>query len=201
MRLLQDVFDARSLDTETPPNYTTTAHPITLPPMTSMEHHQDHLQYPYQQGFNVRDHSSSPHSSISAASSHESPSPPNGPQRWSAFTGYNLGDIPLLSLIALPVTNMEVRDGSFYTSAYAKHMAQNLSTLMNTSQDSISVQSRTKGIKSRKKNKPSTPPRRDSDPEITNKGSKVISLVKKFNIRKKAKPAAPHPQPEGVASA
>lgn len=40
---------------------------------------------------------------------------------WSAFTGYTLADTPVLSIIALPVVTVELRDGHFYTFNFARH--------------------------------------------------------------------------------
>lgn len=44
---------------------------------------------------------------------------------WSIFTNYSLADFPMLSVIHLPLTLGEVRDGSvFYTLDYARDVSQ-----------------------------------------------------------------------------
>lgn len=46
-------------------------------------------------------------------------------RQWSVFTNYTLADFPMLSVIPLPVTSGEIRDGSvFYTFDYARDASQ-----------------------------------------------------------------------------
>ena len=50
---------------------------------------------------------------------------------WSALSGYTLADITVMSIIPLPVTTAEVRDGGeFYTFDYARRVSRDLGELM-----------------------------------------------------------------------
>lgn len=70
-----------------------------------------------------------PHGADSSSRSDGSCTPPD--RIWSVYTGYTLSDIPVLSIIALPVMTDEVRDGSdFYTFAFAKEVSEDIGLLM-----------------------------------------------------------------------
>lgn len=50
---------------------------------------------------------------------------------WSTLSGYSLADIPVLSIIPIPVTVAEVQDGGeFYTFDFARRVSHDLSELM-----------------------------------------------------------------------
>lgn len=52
------------------------------------------------------------------------------PRLWSIFSGYNLADIPVLSMIPLPVLTLELRDNEFYTFDFAQRVSDDLVELM-----------------------------------------------------------------------
>ncbi|KAH6606954.1 hypothetical protein Trco_006107 [Trichoderma cornu-damae] len=52
------------------------------------------------------------------------------PRLWSIFSGYNLADIPVLSMIPLPVLTLELRDNEFYTFDFAQRVSHDLVELM-----------------------------------------------------------------------
>lgn len=55
----------------------------------------------------------------------------NRSRLWSTLSGYSLADIPVLSIIPIPVTVNEVRDGrQFYTFDFARHVSHDLGELM-----------------------------------------------------------------------
>ncbi|KAK2608831.1 hypothetical protein QQS21_002688 [Conoideocrella luteorostrata] len=124
LRQLEDVFHRESLPHYSPPS----RHPQfwLLPRL---------IPYP----------TSSPSSPIPARSSLAVPpgaigttglvSPPSTtewtPPMLSPLSGYTLADIPILSIIPLPVTTSELVDGNnFYTFAYARRVSHDLSELM-----------------------------------------------------------------------
>lgn len=50
---------------------------------------------------------------------------------WSPLSGYTLADVPVLSVIPLPVVTVELRDGNeFYTFAFVRHVSQDLDGFM-----------------------------------------------------------------------
>ncbi|KAL7935128.1 hypothetical protein V8C35DRAFT_27223 [Trichoderma chlorosporum] len=52
------------------------------------------------------------------------------PRLWSIFSGYNIADIPVLSMIPLPVLTLELRDNEFYTFDFAQRVSEDLVELM-----------------------------------------------------------------------
>lgn len=70
-----------------------------------------------------------------APPSRPAPSDPDSPAPYrsraaSPFSGYTLADIPVMSIVSLPVTTDELRDGSdVYTAAYARRMGRHLGQL------------------------------------------------------------------------
>lgn len=55
----------------------------------------------------------------------------NRSRLWSTLSGYSLADIPVLSIIPIPVTVDEVRDGrEFYTFDFARRVSHDLGELM-----------------------------------------------------------------------
>lgn len=58
------------------------------------------------------------------------PCPADRTRPWSPFSGYTLADVPVMSIVSLPVTTDELRDGSdVYTAAYARRMGRHLGQL------------------------------------------------------------------------
>jgi hypothetical protein len=132
MRRLRDSFGARSM----------ARRPITIPNYAPAAQNAPRLP---------ADRTSSA-SSISEASASTSTSGQSGPQPtsdgdaittaaavnaaapqprlWSIFSGYNLADIPVLSMIPLPVLTLELRDNEFYTFDFAQRVSDDLVELM-----------------------------------------------------------------------
>ncbi|KAM0256084.1 hypothetical protein ACHAQJ_005171 [Trichoderma viride] len=121
MRRLRDTFGARSMARRAIPNYAPVAQNAPRLPA---------------------DRTSSA-SSISEASASTSTSAQSGqqattesdaaapqPRLWSIFSGYNLADIPVLSVIPLPVLTLELRDNEFYTFDFAQRVSHDLVELM-----------------------------------------------------------------------
>ncbi|GFP51932.1 hypothetical protein ACSS6W_004107 [Trichoderma asperelloides] len=123
MRRLRDSFGARSMARRAIPNYAPVAQNAPRLPA---------------------DRTSSA-SSISEASASTSTSGQSGqqptsdgdaavaapqPRLWSIFSGYNLADIPVLSMIPLPVLTLELRDNEFYTFDFAQRVSDDLVELM-----------------------------------------------------------------------
>ncbi|KND87020.1 hypothetical protein TOPH_08368 [Tolypocladium ophioglossoides CBS 100239] len=105
MRQLDDVFDGRALDRESLPHYTRRPVP-SASPLSGGE------------------------PEITPAEAGEVG--PEGRSRVpSPLSGYTLADIPVLSIIPLPVTTDELHDGNeFYTFAYARRVGRDLGELM-----------------------------------------------------------------------
>ncbi|KAK9435742.1 hypothetical protein VB005_10545 [Metarhizium brunneum] len=112
MRQLEDVFDGQVVDRELLPHYS--------PPAR-------------QQAFWVPPRlASSAASMITTSAGGDQRSDNQDTLRvLSPFSGYTLADIPVLSIIPLPVTTAELVDGNeFYTFAYARRVSRDLSELM-----------------------------------------------------------------------
>lgn len=113
MRQLEDVFDGQAMDRESLPHYSPRAR---------------------QQAFWVPPRLASSAASVvtNGAGNGDSVSDTQETLRvLSPFSGYTLADIPVLSIIPLPVTTGEVVDGNeFYTFAYARRVSRDLGELM-----------------------------------------------------------------------
>lgn len=89
---------------------------------------------------------------------------------WSVFTNYTLADFPMLSVIPLPVTTTELRDGSvFYTLDYARDV----------SQESDVTSPRTTSP-----NLPPTPPEAESPPKNSSEGKKKKKLIPMIKFKR-----------------
>ena len=117
MRHLEDVFDGRVLEHESLPHYSpsTRYHSFWLsqrqwPSLTSVMRTPDTTEDAHSTNTRLiegRDRVGSP------------------------FSGYTLADIPVLSIIPLPVTSTELVDGNqVYTFVYARHVSHDLTELM-----------------------------------------------------------------------
>lgn len=113
MRQLEDVFDGQAMDRESLPHYS--------PPAR-------------QQTFWVPQRLASSAASVvtNGAGNEDAGSDTQDTLRvLSPFSGYTLADIPVLSIIPLPITTGEVVDGNeFYTFAYARRVSRDLGELM-----------------------------------------------------------------------
>ncbi|TWU75755.1 hypothetical protein ED733_001999 [Metarhizium rileyi] len=112
MRQLEDVFDGQGSDRESLPHY-------------SLSARQRAIRNPQR--------AASSTSSVRDTGAGEDQSSVNQDtlRALSPFSGYTLADIPVLSIIPLPVVTAELVDGSsFYTFAYARHVNRELGELM-----------------------------------------------------------------------
>lgn len=112
MRQLEDVFDGQAMDRESLPHYSPSAR---------------------QQAFWVPQRAASSASSIVATGTGGDRASDNQDtlRALSPFSGYTLADVPVLSVIPLPVTTGELVDGNeFYTFAYARRVSRDLGELM-----------------------------------------------------------------------
>lgn len=116
MRRLRDTFGARSMARRAIPNYA----PIA----------QNAPRLPADRTSSA---SSISEGSTSAASGQQTAAETEAvpqPRLWSIFSGYNLADIPVLSMIPLPVLTLELRDNEFYTFDFAQRVSHDLVELM-----------------------------------------------------------------------
>jgi hypothetical protein len=111
MRQLEDVFDGQAVEGDALPHYSPRAR---------------------QQAFWVPQRGVPPTSTvIPGAGEHGSPNDQNVSRAISPFSGYTLADIPVLSIIPVPITTGELVDGNeFYTFAYARRVSRDLGELM-----------------------------------------------------------------------
>ncbi|KAL6867097.1 hypothetical protein J3F83DRAFT_106567 [Trichoderma novae-zelandiae] len=119
MRRLRDTFGARSMARRAIPNYAPVA--------------QNAPRLPADRTSSASSISEASTSTTSAQSGQQTATdgeaaPP--PRLWSIFSGYNLADIPVLSMIPLPVLTLELRDNEFYTFDFAQRVSEDLVELM-----------------------------------------------------------------------
>ncbi|KAL7943394.1 hypothetical protein V8C42DRAFT_106297 [Trichoderma barbatum] len=119
MRRLRDTFSARSMARRAIPNYAPVA--------------QNAPRLPADRTSSASSISEASTSTASGQSGQQTAPdteavPP--PQLWSIFSGYNLADIPVLSMIPLPVLTLELRDNEFYTFDFAQRVSHDLVELM-----------------------------------------------------------------------
>lgn len=113
MRNLKDVFGVRALGRGTIPNYAPAAQNAPRLPADRT--------------------SVSSLSSSSSAGIRESGESDRAPRTrgWSVLASYALADVPVLSVVAIPVTTSELRNGNeFYTFDFAQRVSSDLALLM-----------------------------------------------------------------------
>lgn len=119
MRRLDDVFERQAMDPESLPHYTPSSRQqFRLPPRAAIS---PPLESPT--GLSYED---APSVMIQPTDDNN-----DGLRTLSPLSGYTLDDIPVLSIIPLPVTTAELVDGNdFYTFAYARRVSRDLGELM-----------------------------------------------------------------------
>lgn len=116
MRRLRDTFGARSMARRAIPNYAPVA--------------QNAPRLPADRTSSASSMSEASASTTSAQSGQQDSEAAPPPRLWSIFSGYNLADIPVLSMIPLPVLTLELRDNEFYTFDFAQRVSDDLVELM-----------------------------------------------------------------------
>lgn len=118
MRRLRDTFGARSMARRAIPNYAPVAQNAPRLPADRTS-----------SASSISEASASTASGQSGQQATDSEVVPP-PQLWSIFSGYNLADITVLSMIPLPVLTLELRDNEFYTFDFAQRVSDDLVELM-----------------------------------------------------------------------
>lgn len=124
MRRLRDSFGARSMTRRAIPNYAPVA--------------QNAPRLPADRTSSASSISEASASTSTSGQSSQQPTSDGDvaaaatpqPRLWSIFSGYNLADIPVLSMIPLPVLTLELRDNEFYTFDFAQRVSDDLVELM-----------------------------------------------------------------------
>ncbi|UNI13944.1 hypothetical protein JDV02_000631 [Purpureocillium takamizusanense] len=128
MRQLDDVFDEGRINRESLPHYS--------PPAHLSQSSQQHRRHSPQRSASVTTPSGAvdPSSSPPPPGADDITSVPSSPTRTRVQTplsGYTLAGIPVLSIIPLPITTIEIFDGpDVYTFAYARRVGRDLGELM-----------------------------------------------------------------------
>lgn len=121
MRRLRDTFGARSMARRAIPNYAPVAQNAPRLPADRTS-----------SASSISEASAS--TSTASGQSAQQPAADSEatpqPRLWSIFSGYNLADIPVLSMIPLPVLTLELRDNEFYTFDFAQRVSHDLVELM-----------------------------------------------------------------------
>jgi hypothetical protein len=119
MRRLRDTFGARSMARRAIPNYAPVAQNAPRLPADRTSSASSISE--------ISASTTSGQSGQHTATDGEAAPPP---RLWSIFSGYNLADIPVLSMIPLPVLTLELRDNEFYTFDFAQRVSDDLVELM-----------------------------------------------------------------------
>ncbi|RFU75713.1 hypothetical protein TARUN_6472 [Trichoderma arundinaceum] len=118
MRRLRDTFGARSMARRAIPNYAPVAQNAPRLPADRTS-----------SASSISEASTSTSGQSAQQATTESEAVPQ-PRLWSIFSGYNLADIPVLSMIPMPVLTLELRDNEFYTFDFAQRVSHDLVELM-----------------------------------------------------------------------
>lgn len=124
MRRLRDTFGARSMARRAIPNYAPVAQNAPRLPADRTSSASS-----ISEASTSASGQSGQHAAAAAAAADSSEAVPQ-PRLWSIFSGYNLADIPVLSMIPLPVLTLELRDNEFYTFDFAQRVSDDLVELM-----------------------------------------------------------------------
>ncbi|KAK5989748.1 hypothetical protein PT974_08008 [Cladobotryum mycophilum] len=114
MRRLRDLYGIRAMARGTIPNHAPAAENAPRLPA---------------------DRTSSSSSLSSSSSGPQSTTDSPQPKIWSILSGYSIANIPILSMIPLPVATLELREGNiFYTFDFARRVSRDLVELMQSGQ-------------------------------------------------------------------